>query len=156
MAAAAPAPAPRAALDSERYTEDGFVLVKGLFSAAECDSFVALMADRKQAQQHFHASGGDRATAPPPRSRTPGEMDPELSLALHPRLRDPLRTVMALDGWTGADVEPEMIQAMYFWQGSTQERHQDAFYLPECTSMWMPLEDVSPRNGVWRHHHACN
>ena len=88
--------------------------------------------------------------APPPRNRKPGELDPELSMALHPKLRDPLRTLMALDGWTGSAVEPEMIQAMYFWQGSTQERHQDAFYLPECTSMWMPLEDVSPRNGMPR------
>eukprot|EP01052_Picozoa_sp_SAG31_P056456 SAG31_NODE_16176_length_720_cov_0.760064_2_plen_151_part_00 len=132
----------------DRYMEDGFVLVKNLFSPTECDSFVALMAENKQAQQDFHLSGGDWAAAPPPRTRKPGERDPELSMALDPRLREPLRTLMSLDGWTDATVEPEMIQAMYFWQGSTQERHQDAFYLPECTSMWMPLEDVSPRNGM--------
>ena len=50
----------------------------------------------------------------------------------------------------GDALEPEMVQAMYFYQGSDQDRHQDQYYLPECISAWMALEPTSPQNGtVW-------
>ena len=44
-------------------------------------------------------------------------------MALHPRLRAPLRGCMEADGW-GRGAEADMIQAMFFWQGSDQDHHQ--------------------------------
>ena len=58
---------------------------------------------------------------------------------LNPRLRQPLRTCL--------DDEPEAMQTMYFYKGSEQRRHQDAYHLPGCMSAWIALQDVDERNG---------
>ena len=58
---------------------------------------------------------------------------------LDPRLRQPLRTFLG--------DEPDGVQSMYFYKGSEQRRHQDAFFLPGCMSAWVALQPVSARNG---------
>ena len=103
----------------KRYAEDGFLLVPSVFSERECDAFVAHVLACKDAQQ---PGGG------PYRARSPGggALDPELGMALHPRLRAPLRGCMEADGW-GRGAEADMIQAMFFWQGSDQDHHQGTY-----------------------------
>ena len=59
---------------------------------------------------------------------------------LDPRLRQPLRALLG--------DEPDGIQSMYFYQGSEQRRHQDAYYLPGCMSAWVALQKVSASNGT--------
>jgi hypothetical protein len=131
------------------YSRDGFVLVREVFTHAECDAFVAhaLACKREQAawlEQH----GPDGEPFRPRRQDGGHTVDPSLGMLLHPSYRKPLSQCMAVDGWPGT--EPVAIQSMYFWQGSEQRRHQDQFYLPECMSSWTALEDVEPRNGtVW-------
>ena len=126
------------------YERDGFVLVKGVFTEQECDAFVALAEQRKREQMAWREKFPDERM--PPRERRPGGVDPEIDMVLSPKIRDPLRGCMEVDGWQGS--EAEAIQTMYFWQGSEQRRHQDQFYLPECMSAWTAFEDVSPRNGT--------
>ena len=59
-------------------------------------------------------------------------------MALHPRLRAPLRGCMEADGW-GRGAEADMIQAMFFWQGSDQDHHQGTPHSPLCLSSLPPL-----------------
>ena len=40
------------------------------------------------------------------------------------------------------------MQTMHFIRGSEHRRHQDQYYLPDCFSAWIPLEDVSQKNGT--------
>lgn len=148
-----------------------FVLVPGVFTHEECDAFVAHAVARKEEQMAHVAATPDEPL--PAREREPAQTDPEMDMILHPKIRDALSDCMDVDGWPAA--EPVAIQAMYFWQGSEQRRHQDQFYLPECMSgecstgrlglswwgdlavdgcllrtAWTAFEDVSPRNGtVW-------
>jgi hypothetical protein len=128
-----------------RYDEQGFIVMEGLLSAAECERFVAHMVA-------VHA--GDEAL-PGFEVRNPGSAnewgrthnqhvyDPmALDYLLLPQLHLPLRDCM--------DDEPEGIQTMYFWRGSEQGRHQDQFYLPGCMSAWLAFIDVSRANGtIW-------
>jgi len=123
-----------------QYAESGFVLLRGVFTAAECDAFVEHVSMCKEAQ----LSPQDAAPAPAPPQGT------ELDMALHSKLRLPVRGCLQAEGWSASAAEPDLIQAMYFWRGSEQERHQDGYYLPECLSAWVALEDVSPANGtIW-------
>ena len=39
------------------------------------------------------------------------------------------------------------MQTMFFYEGSEQRRHQDAFHLPGCMSAWIALQDVNEGNG---------
>eukprot|EP01043_Picozoa_sp_COSAG02_P011996 COSAG02_NODE_453_length_22025_cov_16.179923_8_plen_320_part_00 len=121
------------------YREDGFVLLSECFTEAECDQFIAHVTACKDAQ--LSSSRGGRSEG----------RGAELSMAVHSKLRLPVRGCLEEDGWgPGGAAEPDLVQAMYFWQGSEQERHQDGYYLPECLAAWIALEDVSPTNGtVW-------
>ena len=43
--------------------------------------------------------------------------------------------------------EPDAVQSMYFYVGSEQRRHQDAYHLPGCMSAWIALQEVGAWNG---------
>ncbi len=120
------------------FRENGFVLLRECFTEAECDQFISHVTACKEAQ----------LSSRPIRIEGRGT---ELNMALHAKLHLPVRGCLEEDGWgPGPPAEPELVQAMYFWRGSEQERHQDGYYLPECLAAWIALEDVSPRNGtVW-------
>lgn len=126
----------------KKYKTDGFVIVENLFTADECDRFVEYMMALHRGEKTI---AGFDARKPDEWGRTFNQhlYDPlALHMLLHPVLREPLRDCF--------DDEPEGIQTMYFWKGSEQHRHQDAYYLPGCASAWIALADVTADNGtIW-------
>ena len=126
-------------LHMEEYERDGYTLVKGGFADDECDRFIGYMMDLQ--------AGRTSVEGYPPRQ--PDDWSRLISRSLHhptglswmldPRLRQPLRTFLG--------DEPDGVQSMYFYTGSEQRRHQDAFYLPGCVSAWVALQEVGARNG---------
>ena len=126
----------------KRYDADGFVIVEDIIDTDECDRFVAHMMalhEGKETLAGFDGRNHDEWG----RTFNQHLYDPQgMHMMLHPRLREPLRDCF--------DDEPEGIQTMYFWKGSEQNRHQDAYYLPGCMSAWMALTDVTADNGtIW-------
>ena len=124
------------------YQRDGFLIVADLIDVDECDRFVAYMMalhGGEETVEGFAPRKGDDW------SRTHNQHVEDaraLQMLLHPRLREPLMDCLGDDA--------EGIQTMYFWKGSEQRRHQDAYYLPDCMSAWMAMTDVGPDNGtIW-------
>lgn len=124
------------------YHEQGYVIIPGVFSPAECQAYVT---------HHLELQAG-RLALPGMPARKPDEWgrthnqhfwDPvAMDLLLHPRLRRPLEQVN--------DGPVDAVQSMYFWRGSEQRRHQDQYYLPDCFAAWIAFVDVSDRNGtIW-------
>jgi hypothetical protein len=125
--------------NDEEFERDGFTIVKGAYTAKECDEFVAFMMDLQAGKTSVEGYSPD------------GPEDWErlicrnchnpVSLAwmLDPRLRAPLRRYLG--------DEPDGIQSMYFFKGTQQGRHQDSFFLPGCMSAWVALQEVGPFNG---------
>jgi len=121
------------------FEEDGFTLVQGGFAPEECDQFVDYMLD-------LHAG---RTTVEGFTPRAPYDWSRLISRNCHhpmglawmldPRLRQPLCTLLGK--------EPDGVQSMFFYTGSEQRRHQDAFYLPGCMSAWVALQEVGAHNG---------
>ncbi|MDZ4815550.1 MAG: phytanoyl-CoA dioxygenase family protein [Verrucomicrobiota bacterium] len=124
----------------ENYREKGYVILRGLFDANECDELSQKMVD-------YHDG---RLTDPDYPARPDGNwsrvMNPhlfdELSMnwLIHSKLKNPLEDCLGekVDG----------IQSMYFYKGSQQGRHQDQYYLPACFAAWIPLVDVGLFNGT--------
>lgn len=131
-----------------QYTDDGFTILPGLFTAEECAEVIA---------HHIAlAYGSKQVEGIPPRDttglnwgRTHNQHfhDPyALQLMLHPKLKAPLEQIIN----NGTPGEVDGIQTMYFWHGSEQRRHQDQYYLPECMSAWCAFVDVDEDNGtIW-------
>ena len=128
-----------ASLHREEYERDGYTIIRGGFAADECDGFVAYMMDLQ--------AGRTSVEGYP--ARQPDDWDRLISRSLHhpaglawmldARLRQPLRTFLG--------EEPDGVQSMYFYKGSEQRRHQDAFFLPGCMSAWVALQEVGAGNG---------
>jgi phytanoyl-CoA hydroxylase len=124
----------------QTYDRDGFVIIKGVFPAAECDAFVQHMMDLHAGRETLE---GFAPRKPDEFGRTFNQhlYDPRaMALLLDPRLKRYLE-----DACGGA---VEAVQTMYFWVGSQQARHQDQYYLPDCFSAWIALTDVGPENGT--------
>lgn len=126
----------------DAYRRDGFIVVPGVFSHAECDGVVEHMLALAQGRKKL-AGFPAIDTAAPKWGRTHNQ-----------HLYDPVAMAMLIDSRvmrllaqaTGG--EADAVQSMYFWQGSQQRRHQDQYYLPGCFSAWCPLMDVGPDNGT--------
>ncbi len=127
---------------TDHYQQNGYVIWENAFTPEECDAFVAHMMDLQAGRKKLE---GFAAREPDNWGRTHNQhvYDPDaLALILDPRLRQPLAQCFG--------EEADAIQTMYFWVGSTQRRHQDAYYLPDCMSAWIALTDVSTENGtIW-------
>ena len=123
----------------EEYQRDGYTIAKGAFNPDECDRFIEYMMD-------LHA-GRKTVEGYPPREpddwrRTHNRSLHEpvgLEWMLDSRLYQPLRTLLG--------DEPDAVQSMYFYVGSEQRRHQDAYHLPGCMSAWIALQEVGAWNG---------
>ena len=126
-------------VQKEEYQRDGYTIAKGAFDSDECDRFIEYMMD-------LHA-GRKTVEGYPPREpddwrRTHNRSLHEpvgLEWMLDTRLYQPLRTLL--------DDEPDAVQSMYFYVGSEQRRHQDAYHLPGCMSAWIALQEVGAWNG---------
>ena len=123
-----------------QYHHDGYTILPGFLNAEACDAFVERM-------MNLH-SGRACLNGYPPRAqddwgRTFNQhfYDAQaMELLLHPRLRQPLSDCL------GGEVDG--VQTMYFYEGSEQRRHQDAYYLPQCMAAWIAMVDVSSYNGT--------
>src|SRR6185503_18248296 len=122
-----------------QYADDGFTVLRGLFTAAECDEVIDHMMAVHDGR--LKIEGYEPKPDEWERWFNPHLIDPfALNLLIHPKLRRPLEDCVngKVDG----------IQTMYFWKGSEQPRHQDQYYLPTCFSAWMAMVDVGPDNGT--------
>ena len=131
-----------------QFDRDGFTILEGLFDGGECDRFVQHMMDLHAGKEQLDGfsytkwAPGFGARDPEDWSRTRNQhlYDPmTLDWMLDLRLRQPLRDCL--------EDEPDAIQTMYFYQGSEQSRHQDAYHLPFCISAWIALQDIAEGNG---------
>ena len=126
-------------VQKEEYQRDGYTIVKGAFDSDECDRFIEYMMD-------LHA-GRKTVEGYPPREPDDWQRTHNRSLhepvglewMLDSRLYQPVRTLL--------DDEPDAVQSMYFYVGSEQRRHQDAYHLPGCMSAWIALQEVGAWNG---------
>lgn len=124
---------------TERFERDGYTIVRGGFDPTECDHFVDYMSDLQAGRQTVEGFA-PRAADDWSRLISRNCHHPAgLAWMLDPRLRQPLRTLLG--------DEPDGVQSMYFYTGSEQRRHQDAFYLPSCMSAWVALGEVGAFNG---------
>ncbi len=126
----------------QQYERDGLTILRGVFSTRECADLIAHM--QNIVNGRVVLPGLDKQIAAGARRLlNPHANDPvAMRWLLHERLQP------ALERCAGGPVEG--IQTMYFWKGSEQGHHQDAFYLPGCFSAWIALEPVSSRNGtIW-------
>jgi hypothetical protein len=123
----------------EQYERDGYTIVNGGFTGDECDRLVAYMLDLHAGRTHVEGYAPRQAEDWSRLISRNLHHPASLAWMLDPRLHQPLRTLLG--------DEPDGVQSMYFYQGSEQRRHQDAFYLPGCMSAWVALQEVSARNG---------
>ena len=127
------------------YDEQGFVVLEGLLSVTECERFVEHMVDLHAGHTRLDGfelrqPGGANEWGRTHNQHVYDQL--ALDYLLLPQLRQPLFDCMG--------DEPEGIQTMYFWKGSEQRQHQDAYYLPGCMSAWLAFVDVSRDNGtIW-------
>lgn len=120
----------------ERY---GYVIVRAGFEADECDQFVHYMKDL-QARRSTVEGYTPRDDDDWDRLIVRNCHNPvSLAWLIEPRLRQPLTRLLG--------AEPDGVQSMFFFRGSEQRRHQDAFHLPGCMSAWVALQDVGAYNG---------
>ena len=125
--------------NDEEFERDGFTIVRGAYTAAECDEFIRYMMDLQAGRTNVE---GYQPDGPEDWERLIcRNCHNPVSLAwmLDPRLRAPLRRYLG--------DEPDGVQSMYFFKGSQQGRHQDSFYLPGCMSAWVALQEVGAHNG---------
>lgn len=121
-----------------RYREDGFVVLRGVFSAGECGGFVEHVEDLRLGRKRI--SGFSQQEDYGYRTFNQHWYDPyALQFLIDPRLRQPLADCFG--------DEPEAIQTMHFYEGSEHPLHQDQYYLPDCMSAWIAMVDVDADNG---------
>ena len=120
------------------YQENGYLVLESVFTADECQRFVAhledLHAGRKQLDGFFQQDKYG--------SRTFNQhlYDPYvLDLFIDSRLHRPLADCF--------NDEPEGVQTMHFYEGSEHPFHQDQYYLPDCMSAWIAMVKVDENNG---------
>ena len=126
-------------VQKEEYQRNGYTIAKSAFDSDECDRFIEYMMD-------LHA-GRKTVEGYPPREPDDWQRTHNRSLhepvglewMLDSRLYQPVRTLL--------DDEPDAVQSMYFYVGSEQRRHQDAYHLPGCMSAWIALQEVGAWNG---------
>ncbi|MEM7127575.1 MAG: phytanoyl-CoA dioxygenase family protein [Chloroflexota bacterium] len=120
------------------YQENGYVVLPGVFSPQECQTFVQHVEDLRDGRKTL--DGFKQASNYGFRSFNQHLYDPTaLALLIDPRLRQPLADCF--------EDEAEAIQTMHFFEGSEHPWHQDQYYLPDCMSAWIALVDVDDGNG---------
>lgn len=125
------------------YDRDGFVVVKNVFTHAECDALIIHMMDVAHSRKVLEGFKTPDTTQPNwGRTHNQHLYDPvAFAWLIAPKLKPLLEAI-------NDDKPVDAVQTMYFWQGSVQPRHQDQYYLPGCFSAWCALVDVSQDNGT--------
>jgi len=124
----------------EYYSQKGYVILRDVFSQAECDDFIEYMMDLHAGRRKLNGFTLRQADEWG-RTHNQHAYDPvAMAWLMDMRLRQPLYDCLGEDA--------EGIQTMYFWKGSEQRRHQDQFYLPSCMSAWIALQNIGVDNGT--------
>ncbi len=121
-----------------QYRDDGYVVLRRVFSVDECRRFVEHVDDLRRGRKRI--SGFSQQEDYGSRTFNQHRYDPHaLQFLVDPRLRQPLADCFG--------DEPEAIQTMHFFEGSEHPFHQDQYYLPDCMSAWIAMVDVDASNG---------
>ncbi|MEC8893572.1 MAG: phytanoyl-CoA dioxygenase family protein, partial [Candidatus Poribacteria bacterium] len=122
----------------DSYQEHGYIILNQVFTYQDCQAFVQHMEDLKSGRKSIE--GFKQQNKYGYRTFNQHFYDPEvLKFLTSPLLRKPLSDCFGDD--------PEAIQTMHFYEGSEHERHQDQYYLPDCMSAWIAMEEVNDENG---------
>jgi hypothetical protein len=137
---------------AQEYAENGFALARGLFSPAECESFLAHYMAMVERGGDGWAEGGVDANHPDPLVRYPRLLQPHrgdrvsFEFMLDPRLKAALTAI--------AGEEPLAVQTMVYFKppgARGQALHQDNRYLcvepGTCLAAWLALEDIDEETG---------
>ncbi|MEU9290184.1 phytanoyl-CoA dioxygenase family protein [Streptomyces sp. NPDC048275] len=139
----------------EEFEENGFAIVRGLFTAAEIDELCAEFAALHAAGPvpgHFEPRASKTGDPADPLHAYPRVMQPHrinalsLRVLLDPRLRDVLETLLG--------EEVLAAQSMFYFKppgARGQALHQDNFYLRvepgTCVAAWIACEAIDRENG---------
>ena len=120
------------------YQSKGYLILPKVFSLSECDEYrqrIIGLLSGKEKLEGFELQDKYNRTF---QQHLYDNKCEEWLIDL--RLQEPLETI--------AGGRVEAMQTMHFIRGSEHRRHQDQYYLPDCFSAWIPLEDVSQKNGT--------
>ena len=135
----------------QRFREDGFTVVRGLFGYDEverlCADFAALQAAGRPVAGHFEPRAGDDPLDRYPRVMQPHEFsDPARRVLLDARLRSVLEELLG--------EEVLAAQSMFYFKppgARGQALHQDNFYLRvepgTCVAAWLACDVIDRENG---------
>lgn len=146
--------------DVKRFSEDGFLILRGLLSADEVrdirDTFMAIAMNGPVAGLSDYSAKSGQSSADP-LARYPRMMHPHRHMD---KPVGPLATRYMLDARIGmvlADLmreEPVAVQSMFYFKppgARGQDLHQDNFYLRvspgTCMAAWMAIDDADRGNG---------
>ena len=123
------------------YSKNGYCLIEKLIPKKECEEYLLhierLNIDGKKLKGFYRTEG---ASSYKGRTFNQHLYDSNvLNFLIHPKLKKPLKDCFGQ--------EAEGIQTMHFFQGSEHPLHQDQYYLPDCMSAWIAMEDVNDENG---------
>jgi phytanoyl-CoA hydroxylase len=142
---------------AEFFAKEGYVLVRGLFSAEEVAEVRAIF-------ERVHAEGAPGFYDP--RKVNDGVADPDDPLYKYPRVMQPHRFDDRVRGLITAEKvaerlrlffgeEPAAAQSMFFYKppgARGQALHQDQFYLlvepGTCIAAWTAIDDCDAENGA--------
>ncbi|HLL89386.1 MAG TPA: phytanoyl-CoA dioxygenase family protein [Tepidisphaeraceae bacterium] len=147
----------------EQFRRDGFVAIRGVFSAAEIasvrDTFMAMNANGPvEGLSEFRRPGSDAYTSTDPLAFYPRMMHPHLHpdkpvgpVAKRYMMDERLHRIL-FDLMEG--VEPLAVQSMFYFKppgARGQDLHQDDFYLRtkpgNCMAAWVAVDDADEENG---------
>jgi phytanoyl-CoA hydroxylase len=148
---------------ADYYRDNGYVIVRGLLPAADCDTIRQLWADEVKPDPGFVYR---QATARAERhvfNERGWVMNPILNLqSVNPRRFPKFRRFATENILTASPLartfrvllgdEPRIVQSMYFEGNSATWEHQDSYYLDSeqvgaMAAAWIALEDISATAG---------
>jgi hypothetical protein len=134
------------------YSANGYTIVSGLFSEAECDRYSDYFTTMVESGGGGYAETKVDPNAPDPLHRYPRLLQPHRSdevafnFMLDPRLREHLTAF--------AGAEPYAVQTMVYFKppgARGQNLHQDNMFLlvqpGTCIAAWLALDDCDDENG---------
>ena len=123
------------------YSKNGYLLIKNLINKEECEEYLKHIEKLNKGEKIL--TGFQRSEGPSSyKGRTFNQHlydSNVLKFLIHPKLKNILEDCFGQ--------EAEGIQTMHFFQGSEHPLHQDQYYLPDCMSAWIAMEDVNEENG---------
>jgi hypothetical protein len=136
----------------QQYRENGYLVVKGLFSESECDFWAKYFTDMVERGGDGWAEGGVDPNDSDPLKRYPRLLQPHrgdkvaFDYMVDPRIKRYLTSFY--------DREPLAVQTMVYFKppgARGQALHQDNRYLQAepgtCMAAWLALEDIDDENG---------